>query len=198
LPTKATFTSHTCGRLARALGAATAAALALAAAAQANVIYNPSFAQGLQGWRAVAQATGGLPGFPHILALHGLFEPLRKCDRAQRGHPFLQLNVPAGAAAYVEQSIIVPVRPGHLRFRTWGGHAPVKVTVSILSGPFARRQLTFTAPALLASPGGCSKMRPRMVSLGMARFAGQAVSLRVRATSTGTEAAFADFASFEL
>jgi hypothetical protein len=189
-------------RAARRGGTAAAAiaafALALAGPVWANAIYNPSFAQGLEGWKAVAQAKGALPGYPHILALKRLFAPLRKCDPSQRGHPFLQLNVPAGAAAYVEQGIIVPVHPGHLRFRTWGGHAPVKVTVSILSGPIVHRQLTFTTPALLASLTGCSQQRPRTVSLKMGRYAGQAVALRIRATSAGPEAAFADFDRFEL
>jgi hypothetical protein len=180
------------------LAATAALSLALAGPARANAIYNPSFTQGLEGWKAVAQAKGTLPGYPHILALKRLFAPMRKCDRSQRGHAFLQLNVPAGAAAFVEQGIIVPVHPGHLRFRTWGGRAAVKVRVSILSGPFLHPQLTFTAPALLASPTSCSKLRPRTVSLNMDRFAGQAVALRIRATSQGTEAAFADFDSFEL
>jgi hypothetical protein len=198
MPTRAISSALTRGRRTAALTAAAALTLVLAAPARADVIFNPSFAQGLEGWKAVAQAKGALPGYPHILALRRLFEPLRKCDRSQRGHPFLQLNVPAGAAAYVEQGIIVPVHPGRLRFRTWGGYAPVKVTVSIRSGPFGHPLLTFTAPALLASPAGCSKMRPRIVSLKMGRYAGQAVALRIRATSQGSVAAFADFESFEL
>ena len=192
------FRPHARGRLGAALGAAAALSLALGAPARANVIFNPSFAQGLEGWKAVAQARGALPGYPHILALKKPVAPLGRCDHSLRGHPFLQLNVAGGAAAYVEQGIIVPVHPGHLRFVTWGGRAPVKVTVSIRSGPFGRPLLTFTAPALLAGPTGCSKLRPRTLSFAMGRFAGQAVALRVRATSQGTEAAFADFDRFEL
>jgi hypothetical protein len=185
-------------RCGAALAAAAALSAALAGAARANVIFNPSFALGLRGWRSVAAARGALPGYPHILAPPALVEPLLKCDRRQRRHRFLELNVPAGAAAYVEQSIIVPVRPSHLTFRTWGGLAPVKVTVSVLSGPLVHRLLTYTAPALLASPVSCSTVKPRTVSLGMSRFAGQAVSLRVRATSQGTAAPVAEFDSFDL
>jgi hypothetical protein len=198
MPTRAILTASKRAPRRAALAGAAALSLAIAAPARANVIFNPSFAQGLEGWKAVAQAKGALPGYPHILALKRVFEPLRKCDRSQRGHPFLQLNVPAGSAAYVEQGIIVPAHPGHLRFRTWGGRAPVKVTVSIRSGPFAHPLLTFTTPALLAGPAGCSKMRPRIVSLKMGRFAGQAVALRIRATAQGSDAAFADFDGFEL
>ena len=198
MSTPAIFAPHTRGRVGAALAVAAVLSLAFAAPARANAINNPSFAQGLEGWKAVAQAKGALPGYPHILALEKPVQPLGRCDRSLRGHPFLQLNVPAGAAAYVEQGIIVPVHPGHLRFVVWGGRAPVKVTVSIRSGPFAHPLLTFTAPALLASPAGCSKLRPRTLSFRMARFAGQAVALRIRATSQGTEAAFADFNGFEL
>jgi hypothetical protein len=198
MSTRAFFSASTLGRRSAALAVATALSLALAAPSRANVIFNPSFAQGLEGWNTVVQSKGALPGYPHILALKRLFAPVRKCDRAQRGHSFLQLNVPAGAAAYVEQEIIVPVHPGRLRFVTWGGHAPVKVTVSIHSGPFGRRLLTLTPPALLVSPTDCSKLRPRAVSLKMGGFSGQAVALRIRATSQGTEAAFADFTSFDL
>jgi hypothetical protein len=198
MPTRAIFSAPTLRRRSGALAVAAALGLGLAAPARANVIFNPSFARGLEGWKAVAQAKGALPGYPHILALKRLAAPLRRCDRAQRGHPFLQLNVPAGAAAYVEQGIIVPVHPRRLRFVAWGGRAPVKVVVSIRSGPFGHRLLTFAPPALLGSPTGCSKLRPRTVSLKVGGFAGQAVALRIRATSQGSEAAFADFTGFEL
>ena len=198
MSTRAIFGPNTRRRLGAALASAATLSLGIAVPVRANVIYNPSFAQGLEGWKAVAQAKGALPGYPHILALKKPVAPLGRCDRSLRGHPFLQLNVPAGAAAYVEQGIIVPVHPRHLRFVTWGGRAPVRVTVSIRSGPFARPLLTFAAPALLTSPTGCAKLRPRALSFPMGRFAGQAVALRVRATSQGTEAAFADFNRFEL
>ena len=152
------------------LGLALTIMAAGAPAAGANLIYNPNFAGGLSGWRTVVVSHGADPGYPHVLALGKLFEPLRKCDRAQRGHHFLQMNVPAGAAAYVEESIIVPVHPGRLTFRTWGALDPVKVTISLVSGPFLRPLLKYTPPLLLASATTCSRLRPRRVSLDVSRF----------------------------
>jgi hypothetical protein len=182
------------GALATCLGLGAAGA----PAAGANIIYNPNFAYGLQGWHTMVQAKGSEPGYPHFLALPTPSEPIRKCDRAQRGHHFLQLNVPAGAAGYVEQSLIMPVRPGRLTFRTWGGAEAVRVTVSIVSGPFVRRLLAYTPPDLVAARSGCSGKRPRIVSLNVAQFAGQAVGLRIRATSHALGGALADFDSFAL
>jgi hypothetical protein len=184
----------------RRRGVAAAACLTLGliglgspALAGTNVIYNASFANGLRGWRTIVLAKGTEPGYPHILVLATPFEPLLKCERSQRGHRFLQLNVPAGASASVEQSIIVPVNPGHLTLRAWGQLEPVKVTISLLSGPFAHRLATFTPPPLQASPSTCSKRKPLRESLSIARYAGQALSLRIQASSHALSGAIADF-----
>lgn len=167
-------------------------------AAEANVIYNPSFGSGLRGWLAKVVARGRLPGYPHVLMLTTPREPLLKCDRAQRNHHFLQLNVPAGASAYVEQNVIVPVTPGRLTFRSWGQLEPVHVTVSVVSGPFVHPLLSYTPPLLETSASRCSGRSPISTSLSMARYAGQAVGLRVQASSQGLIGAIADFDSFVL
>jgi hypothetical protein len=181
-----------------AVAASTALTVAQAPAAGPNVIYNPSFASGLRGWRTVVVAKGRDPGYPHILALSTPREPLQKCDGAQRHHPFLQLNVPAGASGYVEQGIIVPVTPGRLTFRTWGQLERVNVTVSVTSGPFVHRLLSYAPPLLEASPSRCSGMRPLTESLNVTRYAGQAVGLRIQASSQGLNGAIADFDTFIL
>ena len=172
--------------------------LALARPAAANVIFNPSFGSGLSGWRTIVLAKGREPGYPHVLMLTTPREPLLKCDRAQTHHHFLQLNVPAGAAAFVEQSIIIPVRPSRLTFRTWGQLERVNVTVSIVSGPLVHRLLSYAPPPLGASPSGCSGKRPLTESLDVGHYAGQAVGLRVQATSQALSGALADFDSFSL
>ena len=179
-----------------------AASCALIAAAppraSANVIFNGSFGSGLRGWLTKAVARGREPGYPHVMMLTTPREPLLKCDRAQRHHHFLQLNVPAGASGYVEQGIIVPIRPGRLTFRTWGQLEPVTVTVSMVSGPFVHRLLSYTPPLLEASPATCSGKKPIAESLDVARYAGQAVGLRIQAGSQGLNGAIADFDSFVL
>jgi len=177
------------------LGVATAAE---AFAAGPNAIYNGAFGHGLHGWRVVTVAPGTLPGYPRISVVQTPREPILKCERKQRNHPFLQMNVPDGANGYVEQDIILPAAPGQLRFRAWGDLEPVKVAVSLVAGPIIHRLLTFTVPALLANPSTCSGGRPFAESLNVARYAGEAVGLRVRATSHGAEGAIADFDDFVL
>jgi hypothetical protein len=150
-----------------------------------NAIYNPDFAHGLRGWRAVVVARGTDPGYPHISAPRAPLEPLLKCERGQRGHPYLELNVPAGSDGYVEQDIIVPVNPGRLTFRAWGGLEPVKASISIVDGPIVHRLLSYTPPALQATPTSCSSHKPVTESLNISRYAGQAVGLRIEATAIG-------------
>jgi hypothetical protein len=172
--------------------------LASAASAGTNVIYNPGFGHRLNGWRAVVVARGSEPGYPHISVLRTSSQPSTNCGGGQRGHPHLQMDVPGGADGYVEQEIIVPVKPGRLTFRTWGQLEPVKVTVSITPGAAAHRLLSFIPPALQASPSGCSGLKPITESLNMTRYAGEAVGLRIQATSQGHTGAIADFDDFVL
>jgi hypothetical protein len=171
-----------------AIGALTmsvAPVMAQAAAGGPNAIYNPDFAHGLRGWRTVVVARGTDPGYPHISVPRAPVEPLLKCVRAQRGHPYLELNVPAGSNGYVEQDIIVPVNPGRLTFRTWGDLEPVKATISIVDGPIVHKLLSYTPPPLQATPTSCSSHRPITESLDISRYAGQAVGLRIQATAIG-------------
>jgi hypothetical protein len=125
-------------------------------------------------------------------------EPVLKCERAQRHHPYLQFDVPGGADGYVEQSIIVPVNPARLRFRTWGDLEPVTATVSIVNGLTVHHLLSYRPPALRASPGSCSHSKPTTKSLDLRRYAGQAVALRIEATASGAQGTIADFDSFTL
>jgi hypothetical protein len=182
-----------------AVGASAAAAMAAPALVfAANVIFNPSFGHGLHGWRSAVVARGSLSGYPHVSAPRTPVEPLLKCERSQRHHSYLQMDVPGGSAAYVEQSVIVPLNPTHLKFRAWGDLEPVKVTVSIVNGLRVRRLLSFTAPTLRASPIACSKRKPVTESAGVARYAGQAVGVRIEATARGATGTLVDFDSFML
>ncbi|HXW59607.1 MAG TPA: hypothetical protein VEJ23_09055 [Solirubrobacteraceae bacterium] len=160
-----------------------------ALAAGENLIYDPAFGQGLRGWRTVVVAHGSDPAYPHIVALKRPSEPMLKCERAQTGHSFLQMNVSDGAAAYVEQSIVVPASPGMLRFRTWAGLEPVKATVSVVDGPHVRQLLSYSPPALQATATSCSGAKPTVESLNLTRYAGEAVGIRIRATSAPTTTA---------
>jgi hypothetical protein len=172
--------------------------VAEASAGGPNVIYNSSFHHGLSGWRTVVLARGTDPGYPRVSVPRTPAEPSLKCDKAQKGHPYLEFDVPAGAAAYVEQDIIVPVNPGRLTFRTWGDLEPVKASVSIVDGPIVHRLLSYTPPALGASPAGCSGLRPITESLNMNRYAGQAVGLRIQATSQAAARTALDLDNFAL
>jgi hypothetical protein len=183
-----------------AIGALAGGVLAVAAglAAAANVIYNPSFGHGLRGWHTMVLARGIAPGYPRISVLRTPPEPILKCERSHRHRPYLQMEVPGGAAGYFEQSIIVPVRPGRLTFRTWGDLEPVKATVSIADGTVVHRLLSFSPPTLRASPTTCSHLKPIIKSLNVKRYAGQAVGLRIQATAGGTQGTTVDFDNFAL
>ncbi len=181
-----------------ALSVSVVAMPAATAAAGTNAIYNPGFGQRLDGWRAVVVARGSDPGYPRISVLRTPSAPSLNCGGGQRGHPHLQMDVPAGADGYVEQAIIVPPKPGRLTFRAWGQLEPVKVTVSVVPGTGAHQLLSFDPPALQASPSGCSGLKPITESLNVTRYAGQAVGLRIQATSRGHAGAIADFADFVL
>jgi hypothetical protein len=181
-----------------ALTVSVVAMLASAASAGTNVIYNPGFGHRLNGWRAVVVAKGSDPGYPRISVLRTPSAPNLNCGGGQRGHPHLEMDVPGGADGYVEQGIIVPPKPGRLTFRAWGQLEPVKVTVSIVPGTVAHKLLSFNPPALQTSPGGCSGLKPVTESLNMTRYAGEAVGLRIQATSQGHTGAIADFDDFAL
>ena len=178
-----------------AIGALTMGVVAVAQplAAGANAIYNGGFGHGLRGWRTVVVTRGIYPGYPHVLVLHTPPRPILKCRRARRGRPYLQMDVPGGANAYVEQSIIVPVRPGRLTFRTWGDLGPVRATISVVNGPHVKNLISYVAPQLRASPTSCSGRKPVTESLSMSRYAGQAVGLRIQATAQGAQGALVDF-----
>jgi hypothetical protein len=182
-----------------ALGAVAGSAMfAAAAVGLMSAIYNPSFARGLHGWRTAVAKRGIQPGSPHISVLRTAPEPILKCLRSQRHHPYLHMDVPGGADGYIEQSIIVPVRPGRLSFRTWGDLEPVRATVSIVDGVAAHRLLSFTPPRLRVTPTSCSHLKPITKSLNVTRYAGQAVGLRIEATAQGLAGTIADFANFVL
>lgn len=186
-----------------------------AACAAANVIFDGGFGHGLHGWLTKVLARGSQPGFPHVSVVRSPPQPLLMCNRRQRGHPYLQLDVPAGASAYVEQSIIVPVRPTHLTLRAWGDLEGVQAVVSIVNGTVPHPLRTFSPPLLrLATPvpvpavpavppahapgARCSGRKPLTLSLDVSRWSGQAVGLRVRASGRGATGTLADFDNFEL
>jgi hypothetical protein len=184
-----------------------------ATSAGANVIYDGGFGHGLNGWLTKVLARGSQPGFPHVFVVHSPPEAVLKCNRAQRGHPYLQFDVPAGASAYVEQSIIVPVGAGRLTLRAWGDLEPVSAVVSIVNGTVPHPLRSFTppllrqvlppapaaAPAPVAAPRvTCSHRKPLFLSFDVSRWRGQAVGLRVRASGRGAAGTIADFDWFSL
>jgi hypothetical protein len=189
---------HQLRRIALAALAISTVFAADSAVVGANVIYDPNFGHGLHGWRTVVIAHGTTPGYPHVSVLRTPPEALLKCERRQRHHSYLQMDVPTAANAYVEQSIIVPASPGRLRFRTWGDLEPVKASISIVNGTVAHRLLSFTPPLLRATPTTCSHRKPLTVSLNVARWAGQAVGVRIQASARAAAGTIADFDSFEL
>lgn len=168
---------------------------AQAAVAQANAIQNGEFSQGLNGWTSTIVAPGIYSGYPHLRVI-----TQAKCEPAQAGNPFLEIDVPGGANGYVQQQISVPQAPGPLTFRTWGNLEAVQVSIGVvtLSDHVVHSLLAYTPPTLQASPGTCSGRKPITQSLDVTAFAGQTVDLRVEATASGFDGTIADFDNFAL
>jgi PASTA domain len=162
--------------------------------AQTNVITNGEFSQGLTGWTTQVLAQGPYAGYPHFRVLTEA-----KCEPAQQGNPFLEIDVPGGARGYVQQQIAVPAAPGPLTFRTWGNLETVQVTISaVTSNGAAHPLLAYSPPTLQGSVGGCSGLKPIPESLNVAMYAGQTIGLRLEATSAGHDGTIADFDDFSL
>jgi len=179
-----------------ALAAALAAALtASAASAHANVIANGEFSQGLSGWSTQILAPGSYSGYPHFRVITEA-----KCEPAQTGNPFLEIDVPGSARGYVQQQITVPTSPGPLTFRTWGNLEPVQVTISAVTvaGNAVHTLLAYSPPTLQGSVASCSGAKPVTESLNVSALAGATIDLRLEATSTGHIGTIADFDNFSL
>lgn len=162
--------------------------------AQTNVISNGEFSQGITGWTTQVLAQGQYAGYPHFRVITEA-----KCEPAQQGNPFLEIDVPGGARGYVQQQIAVPAAPGPLTFRTWGNLEPVQVTISaVTSDGVAHSLLAYSPPTLQGSVVGCSSLKPIPESLDVAAYAGQTIGLRLEATSTGHDGTIADFDNFSL
>jgi hypothetical protein len=163
-------------------------------AAQANVISNGEFSQGLTGWTTQVLAQGQYAGYPHFRVITEA-----KCEPAQSGNPFLEIDVPGGARGYVQQQIAVPAAPDPLTFRTWGNLEPVQVTISaVTSDGVAHSLLAYSPPTLQGSVVGCSDLKPIAESLNVAAYAGKTIGLRLEATSAGHDGTIADFDDFSL
>ncbi len=162
--------------------------------AQTNVITNGEFSQGLTGWSTQVLAQGQYAGYPHLRVITEA-----KCEPAQQGNPFLEIDVPGGARGYVQQQITVPAAPGPLTFRTWGNLESVQVTISaVTSDGAAHSLLAYSPPTLQGSVGGCSGLKPVPESLNVAAYAGQTIGLRLEGTSAGHDGTIADFDDFSL
>lgn len=190
--------AHARSRRIRALAATAALGATLAtgaASAQANVISNGEFSQGLTGWPTQILSSGSYSGYPHFRVITEA-----KCEPAQAGNPFLEIDVPGGARGYVQQQITVPAAPGPLTFRTWGNLEPVQVTISAVTvaGGAVHTLLAYSPPTLQGSVAGCSGAKPVTESLDVSALAGATVDLRLEAASTGHIGTIADFDSFSL
>lgn len=162
--------------------------------AQTNLIANGEFSQGLSGWTTQVLAAGQYAGYPHFRVITEA-----KCEPAQQGNPFLEIDVPGDARGYVQQQIAVPAAPGPLTFRTWGNLEPVQVTIAaVTANGVAHPLLAYSPLTLQSSVGGCSGLKPASESLNVSAYANQTIGLRLEATSTGNDGTIADFDDFAL
>jgi hypothetical protein len=125
---------------------------------------------------------------------------MSRCGRSQGTKPFLSIDVPGGAAGYVQQRLTVPKKPGRLTFRTWGNLDRVQVTISIVTvrDKLVHKVLTYSPPTLQGMTTSCSGRGPATESVSLSAFAGQKIDLRVQATSSEVNGTIADFDNFAL
>ena len=179
-------------------GVPIANAVAASAAPSKNAIRNGNFAAGLSGWTSVAVAPGGFAGYPKI-AVATSDSPgwswMSQCGRSQGTKPFLSIDVPGGAAGYVQQQLTVPKKPGRLTFRTWGNLDPVQVTISIVTvrDKLVHKVLTYSPSTLQGTTTSCSGRGPVTKSVSVSAFAGQKIDLRVQPTASGADGTIANF-----
>ncbi len=189
------------GRAARRIRGLTIAALLagacvpVTAAAQANAIANGEFSEGLTGWTTQVISPGSYFGYPHFRVINEA-----KCEPAQSGNRFLEIDVPGNAAGYVQQQIAVPASPGPLTFRTWGNLEAVQVTISAVTvaDNAVHTLLSYSPPTLQATPSTCSSSKPVSESLDVSAYAGKTIDLRLQATASGHDGTIADFDDFAL
>ena len=186
-----------------AAGVPIANAVTASAAPSKNAIMNGNFAAGLSGWSSVVVAAGGFAGYPKFAVVTSNspgWSWMSRCGRSQGTKPFLSIDVPGGAAGYVQQRLTVPKKPGRLTFRTWGNLDRVQVTISIVTvrDKLVHKVLTYSPPTLQGMTTSCSGRGPATESVSLSAFAGQKIDLRVQATSSEVNGTIADFDNFAL
>jgi hypothetical protein len=118
-----------------------------------------------------------------------------ECATEQVDLPFVQFDVPQGAAGYIEQAITVPDKPFPLTFTTWGNNDAATVGVEVITADGVAHPLLNVTPRVLGpTPAGkcVDGAKPETRKVDLSSFAGQAVTLRFAATSTGARGAIAN------
>lgn len=153
------------------------------------ILRNGDFSLGLQFFTTTVVAGGSFPGYPRFV------ENGAPCLPSQDGNHFLAIDVPGGADGYVEQQLALPDEASTLRLRSWGHLQAVTATISVITKIDGIEHVLerFTPPRLQASPSACSGQRPVVKVYDLTPYRGQAVRVRLRATSAGYNGTIADF-----
>jgi hypothetical protein len=159
------------------------------ASTQTNFIQNGDFKDGFGSY-----TTGVVSGSPQI-SINTSPVTCLPPSPSPVGNPFASLNVPNGADGFFEQQVTVPNAGGQLvSFKSWGIISAVTVTVTVIPASGPPQVLgSFTAPQIMNPDTSCSGVVPSTEGFSLNSFAGQTVTLRFEATSTGANQAIANF-----
>jgi hypothetical protein len=155
-----------------------------------TVLQNGDFSTGdLSFWTTTTVNPGSFSGFPHFEV-----QTTQSFLPSQEGNPFFSLDVPGGAEGFIEQTFTLPDAGSIiLSYRVWGALDPVSAFVSA-------NTLTdsFTPPPLEAGVGIPSGNTDETRTMDISSLAGQSVTLRVGATSTGVNGTILDVDDIQL
>jgi YVTN family beta-propeller protein len=164
--------------------------VASAPAACASILRNGDFSQQLAFWTSVVETA--VAGYPH-------FDVFPSTPCIPDAVDFFGLDVPFGSQGYIEQTVELPPSPSVLALTAWGSLDPTVATVSIVDQSDVEHVLeTFTPPPTGALfPNGtccqCLAVSPLHKTYPLSDFAGQSVTIRLRATAPGNNGTIANF-----
>jgi len=150
-----------------------------------NLIQNGNF-NGLADWTSVAVSSGGFSGYP-------MFD-LRDGQPCNSVGTYLGIDVPGGADGYVEQTITLPQGSYSLSFRSWNDLDATLVTISVVAGGQTTQLDSYSPPSVYADDSlDCTDNTPITKSYDLTRWAGQTITIRLEATSDGSDGTIANF-----
>jgi hypothetical protein len=150
-----------------------------------NLIKNGDFS-GLTDWTSVSVSAGSFSGYP-------MFD-LRNGQACNSVGTYLGIDVPGGADGYVEQTVTLPQGKNTLSFLSWNDLDSTTVTITVVVGGQAAVLDSYSPPSVYADDSlDCSGNVPITKTYDLSQYAGQTITVRLEATSDGSDGTIANF-----